>query len=163
LAAALLLAAAPAGADTPGQHLIGLFVQGCMPFLGDAAGLHAWAAKLRLPVLPPQVGQAFLQGQPGTAFDATDASGKLVLISDDDGTCGAVAERPDPSLAPELEQTFRRLGIGFSVTADRDDPEIKVLHYREYAARRGDRTWRVVVSTGTSDSGAHPMLSALPL
>ncbi len=158
----VLLLAAPARADSPGDHLVGLFVQGCLPFVGNVAGLRDWAARLHLPVLPEAGRRAFLQDQPGVVFDATDPGGKLVLISAADGNCDAVADKADPALAHELEHALARLGVSLTVSADRDDPEEKALHYREYIARKGDRSWRIVVSTGKPGSDAHPMLSASP-
>ncbi len=161
-AAGLLLAVPAARADSPSEHLVGLFVQGCLPFVGDVAGLRAWAAAQRLPILPEAGRKAFLQDQPGVVFDATDAGGKLVLISGSDGNCDAVADRADAALARQLEQVLGRLGVTLTVAAERDDPQEKALHYREYVARKGERGWRIVVSTGKPGSGAHPMLSASP-
>ena len=144
------------------QELVGLFMQSCIRFSDDPAGLRNWFAQLGIKRLPAGGQAAFLQGQPGIAFDASNGEGKFVVVSGDGGFCAAVAEQADAArLAADLEQALSQAGIGFAVTADRDDPEITALHHREYRARKGDRAWRIVLSTGTADSGAHPMLSAV--
>ena len=157
LALALVLAA-PAragGAD----ELVGLFMQSCVPFAGDTAGLRRWAKQIGLKPLPPGGQAAFLNGQPGIAFDASDAEGKFVLLSGDGGSCAALAERADGPLRADLESALTVAGIGFTGGADRADPQVPALRHREYAARKGARSWRIVLSTG--DSAAHPMLSAV--
>jgi len=157
-----LLIAHPTRADSADQ-LVGLFMQACLPFAGDTAGLRKWAARIGLQALPPGGQAAFLQGQPGLAFDATNTEGKFVVISGDGGACAAVADRGAPARTTTgLEQALGAAGFGFVVTADRDDSQERALHYREYRARKGGRAWRIVLSTGAPDSGAHPMLSATP-
>ena len=76
--------AASAGAA---DELAGLFIQGCLPFAGNAPALRDWAKRTRIPAVPEQARAAFLHGAPGQAFDASAAEAKLVLVSSDDGLC----------------------------------------------------------------------------
>ncbi len=159
---AALLIPQPARADSADQ-LVGLFMQSCLPFAGDAAGLRKWAGGIGLRALPPGGQSAFLQGQRGLAFDATNTEGKFVVISGDGGFCAAVADRGARArITAGLEQALGATSVRFVVTADRDDPQEPALRHRDYRARKGDRAWRIVLSTGAPDSGAHPMLSATP-
>ncbi len=122
LAALALVAAAPAD-DAPSQ-LVGLFVQGCMPFVGNAEALRGWAEQTGLPALPDKVAAAFLHGAPGVAFDGSNASGKFVLVSSDDGLCSAVTDKvTQPALRDALEAglTTGRTDLSAGDRAGRQD------------------------------------------
>jgi hypothetical protein len=162
VALALLAATAPAHADEAAQA-VGLFMQSCVRFAGDTAGLRRWASETGLKPLPPGGQAAFLQHQRGIAFDATNAEGKFVVISGEAGSCSAVAQRADASrLTGDLEQALQQAGMAFSSGAETDDPADRELHHRDYRVRKADHVWKVVLSTGSADSGAHPMLTILP-
>ena len=155
---ALAILFAPPVRAAEADQLIGLFMQGCLPFAGDAQALRKWAAGIGLPALPPEGQRAFLGNQPGVVFDASDPQGKFVVLSGDNGACAATAEQSAPaSMATELESALTAAGVGFVVKTDADNPQDRTLHYRAYQARKGDRSWRIVLSTG-----AHAMLSASP-
>ncbi len=157
-----LLAAAPAHADEAAQA-VGLFMQSCVRFAGDTAGLRRWASETGLKPLPPGGQAAFLQHQRGIAFDATNAEGKFVVVSGEAGSCSTVAERADAArLTSDLGQALQQAGMGVTGGAEADDPIDRKLHHREYRVRKAERMWNVVLSTGSADSGAHPMLTILP-
>jgi hypothetical protein len=138
-------------------------MQSCVRFAGDTAGLRRWAGETGLKPLPPGGQAAFLRNQRGIAFDATNAEGKFVVISGEAGSCSTVAQRADSArLTGDLEQALRQAGLGFTGGAEADDPTDRKLHYREFRVRKADRMWKVVLSTGSADSGAHPMLTILP-
>ncbi len=155
-----LLAASPARAGGA-EQAVGLFMQACLRFAGDPAGLRKWTADAGLHALPSIGQRAFLQQQPGIAFDATNGVEKFVLVSGDDGSCSTVAQHAETAdLLADLGRALEQAGIGFTYT-DRNDPQETALHHREYQARKGRRSWRLVVSTGGPQAAAHPMLTAI--
>ena len=157
-----LLAVAPARADDTAQA-VGLFMQSCVRFAGDTAGLRRWATETGLKPLPPGGQAAFLQNQRGIAYDATNAEGKFVVASGEAGSCFVVAEHADAArLASEVEQALHQAGIAFAGGAEAVDPADKSLLHREFRIRKAGHAWHIVLSTGRADSGAHPMLAIAP-
>jgi hypothetical protein len=163
LAGCLLAHPAPSCAGPNGVgDLAGLFIQGCLNFAGDPAGLREWARQQGLAALPRTAAAAFLHGAPGVAFDASTTEDKLVLVSSDDGLCSAVGNRLDGSALPGvLETDLHSLGIRFRLAIERDDAHAAALHYREYLAARETRAWRILVATAKGDTG-QAMLTAAP-
>ena len=162
-AAVLVSAAMPSRAGPNGaSDLAGLFLQGCLNFAGDPAGLRDWARQQKLAALPPSGAAAFLHGALGTVFDASTTEDKLVLVSSDDGLCSAVSNRTSSEGLPAvLETDLRALGIRFRLVIERDDAHAKAVHYREYLAAKEKRAWRVLVAT-TKDQIGQAMLTAGP-
>jgi hypothetical protein len=134
-------------------------MQSCVRFAGNAPDLRAWAASIGLQELPPQGEQAFLNGRPGKVFDASNADGKFVVVSADNGACSAVAELVDgEALATDLEQSLRDAGIAFRLTQETDDSAEKSLHHREYLASKDTLRWQILVGT-VRDKPGTAMLS----
>lgn len=164
-----LLLVIPAHATEPKtqDQLAGLFIQGCLPFAGNASALRAWAATNKLPTLPQPATKAFLLGAPGLAFDASAPGAKLALASSDDGLCSAITDKAiSGDVAQALEAGLKQAGIAFRLVIDRDDPKAKDLHFREYLATRTGRSWRILAATvndtpGTV-GGGQAMLTAAP-
>jgi hypothetical protein len=163
LLAGLLAAAAwPARADVAPQ-LVGLFIQGCMPFAGNPGALRDWAARVGVPAVPEQARAAFLHGAPGQVFDGTTAEGKLVLVSSDDGICSVVTDlAQQKAVVDALEEGFRRAGAAFRLAIERDDKQVPDIHDREYLATKDGRGWRILVATVKDDKGGEAMLTAAP-
>ncbi len=137
-------------------------MQSCIRFTGNPPDLRAWATGLGLHELPPQGEQAFLSGQPGRVFDATNAIGKRVVVSYDSGACSAIAETADgAAVQSDLEQALRDAGIGFSVTLDADNSAEKSLHHREYLASKGTLQWHILLGT-VRDTPGTTILTAEP-
>ena len=164
-----LLAAAPGTASaadtaiTNAQQLAGLFVQSCVHFAGNRQGLRDWAASTHLQRLPAQGENTFLYGLPGMVFDASNADGKFVLISEDGGSCSAMAEAANgPAVVKDLEQLLRQAKINFDVTGEHDDKAEKALVHREYTASTGDQQWEMLVSTVQDPAGGEAMLTVNP-
>ena len=109
-------APAQTGMTTPDRgQVAGLFMQSCMKFAGDTAGLRDWASAHHLPQAPPEQAAAFLGTLgPGEVFGASNASGKYALISYDSGMCRAIAFIGNTS---DIRQTLLSLlhGREFSV------------------------------------------------
>ena len=159
---AVLLAptAAHAGAA---DELVGLFIQGCVPFAGNAPALRDWAKRTGLPIIPEQARAAFLHGAPGQAFDASAAEAKLVLVSSDDGICSAVTNRAArQAVGDALEAGFRQAGLAFRLVIERDDSKVSAIHNREYLATKDGRGWRILAATVKDDKGGEAMLTAAP-
>jgi hypothetical protein len=158
LAALALVAAAPAD-DAPSQ-LVGLFVQGCMPFAGNAKALRGWAEQTGLPALPDKVAAVFLHGAPGVAFDGSNGLGKFVLVSSDDGLCSVVTDKvSEPALRDALEAGLTKAGLAFRLVIERDDKNVSAIHDREYLAAKGKTGWRVLMAA-VKDGEGEGMLTA---
>jgi len=156
-------AADPASADAAAQ-IVGLFMQSCVRFAGDATGLRAWALHAGgLQPLPAQAQQAFLYGLPGEVFDASTAAGKLVLISESSGACSTMTQSANGSdVVKTLEQVMQTSHIEFTMTREDDDAQEKVLHHREYSASQGARRWEMLVSTVKGAAPGEVMLTTSP-
>jgi hypothetical protein len=157
--------AAPAHADDPpvvnAQQVAGLFMQSCVQFAGDKEGLRGWAKKTGLKELPAEAADNFLYGLPGVVFDASNKDGKFVLVSEDGGSCSAIAEiASGSSVITDLEQDMNTAKITFKMTGEKNDTEEKALKHREYLATQGDRGWLLLVSTVRDSAGGQVMLTA---
>jgi hypothetical protein len=161
MAAGLLIpAAAQAGAP---EELVGLFLQGCLPFAGKPAALRDWAQRSGLPPVPEQARAVFLHGAPGQAFDGSAAGTKLVLVSSDDGICSAVTDQATQQpVADALEAGLRQTGLTFRLVVERDDKQVSAIHDREYLAARDKRGWRILAAVVKGDQGGEAMLTAAP-
>jgi hypothetical protein len=152
----------PAYAGAP-EELVGLFIQGCLPFAGNATALRAWAKGTGLPAVPDQARSAFLHGAPGQAFDGSTAEVKLALVSSDDGICAAVTDQAtQQTVTDALEAGFRQAGLAFRLVIERDDARIGEIHDREYLVARDKRAWRILAATVKGDKGGEAMLTAAP-
>jgi hypothetical protein len=163
--AGMMALGAPARSDAPSdaaaKQVAGLFMQSCIQFSGDKEGLRGWANKTGLTQLPAEAQQRFLYGLSGAVFDASNATGKFVLISEDGGSCSVVAQSASGSAAvTDLEQDMTAASIAFRVTSDQPDSQEKALEHREYMASRGERQWRLLVSTVTNVASGQVMLTA---
>jgi hypothetical protein len=153
----LLVLLVPAQAADNAAQLAGLFMQSCVAFAGDRDGLRAWATRNHLPALPPPGQSAFLRGQPGVAYDATNNVGKFVVLSGDNGGCSAIAEHAEPQqLITRFEQDLRDSGLPVLVIEEHDDPDDRALHHRSYRIGR----WIFVVSTATGGGEGPAMVTA---
>ena len=160
LLAATLLATTDAYAGSA-EQLVGLFIQGCVPFAGNPSGLREWARRTGLPPVPEQASKAFLHGAPGQAFDGSATATKLVLVSSDDGICSAATNQAvQQQVAEALQAGFRQAGLAFRLVIERDDAHIPLIHDREYLAARDKRAWRILVATVKDDQGGEAMLTA---
>jgi len=144
-------------------QVAGLFMQSCIAYAGNRAGLRDWARRNGLADVPEPARTTFLSGVPGSVFDASNANGKFVLISDDAGGCSAVAEAANgPAVLAALEDDLRRANIGFAQGQDAPDPQEPRLQHREYHATLGTRSWRIVAGTVRDQQGGRAMLTANP-
>jgi hypothetical protein len=161
----LLLLATPAtAADSDvGVQLAGLLMQSCVAYAGDTAGLRDWARRLSLAEVREPARTMFLHGASGVVFDASNAGGKFVLVSADQGSCSVLTDAaPGSQVTVALESDFAELGIRFHVTGEHDDDKEAALHYREYAADRNGRRWRIVAGTVKGQQPGQAMLTADP-
>jgi hypothetical protein len=163
--AGMMALAAPVRADdasdAAAKQVAGLFMQSCIQFAGDKEGLRGWANRTGLTSLPSEAQKRFLYGRPGVVFDASNAAGKFVLISEDGGSCSVVAQRAGgPGAVTGLEQDMTAASITFRVTSDGPDPQENALEHREYLASRGERQWRLLVSTVKNVASGQVMLTA---
>jgi hypothetical protein len=155
---------APATARAGGaDELVGLFIQGCLPFAGNAAALREWAQRMGLPPVPERARNAFLHGAPGQAFDGSAADTKLVLVSSDDGICSAVTNQAaQQDVVSALETGLQQAGLRFRLVTERDDAKVGDIHDREYLAARDKRGWRILAAAVKGDKGGEAMLTAAP-
>ena len=163
--AALLAALFPVTAFAgPAEELSGLFLQTCLPYAGQPDGLRQWATREKLPAVPDPARTAFLNGAPGQVFDASNSTGKFVLLSSDDGICAVVTDHAgDPEIALALERALGGAGIKFRLVIERDDKLNPQLHHREYlATRSGQGAWRILAATVRGSTPGQAMLTAAP-
>ena len=83
----------PAGPVSGADQVVGLFGATCLHYAGDVPGLRAFLQQQGAPAMPQQAKDAFLAGRPGQVFDVSYQTQKLALVSIDDGSCEAVADR----------------------------------------------------------------------
>ncbi len=82
----------------------------------------AGANQTGLAQLPAEARKRFLYGMPGAVFDASNATGKFVLISEDSGSCSVVAQSASGSGAvTDLEQDMTAAKITFRVASDQPE------------------------------------------
>jgi hypothetical protein len=159
----LLLAGTSARAaesDAPRQ-LAGLFMQSCLAFAGDAAALRDWAKQVDLAQVPEPARTAFLRGASGIVFDASNASGKFVIVSADQGSCSAVTNAANgAAVIDDLEADLTQAAVQFRLTGERDDDQEATLHYREYTGSRNGRRWRIAAATVKARKAGQAMLTA---
>jgi hypothetical protein len=156
---------APCAAHAADQSaaLAGLFMQSCLNYAGDPAGLRAWATGKGLPKVPEKARAAFLHGAPGQVFDASDNEGKFVVASADDGICSAVTNKvSQAAIVAALEGDLRAAGIAFRLVIERDDKTIPDIHDREYLATKNGRSWRILLATVKDPSGGQAMITGAP-
>jgi len=143
------------------KQVSGLFMQSCLQFAGNRDGLRTWAKKMGLKELPAEVQDRFLYGLPGIVFDASNKDGKFILVSEDGGSCSAMAELASgPAVLSDLEQDLHDAQINFQMTSERVDTEEKILRHREYMASHGQRSWLLLVSIVQDPIGGQAMLTA---
>ena len=160
----LLLLACPAAAIAgPAEELSALFSQTCLPYAGRPAALRRWAAAEKLPEVAEPARARFTNGAPGKVFDASNAAGKVVLVSSDDGICAVVTDKAgDKDIAAALEGMFRAAAISFRLVIERDDTAERTLHHREYLATQGKRAWKILAATVRDGAPGQAMLTAAP-
>jgi hypothetical protein len=147
--------------DTAAEQVTGLFMQSCMQFAGDKDGLRQWARKIALPELPAAVRDRFLYGLPGIVFDASNKDGKFVLVSEDGGSCSAIAQiASSASTIRDLEKDMSEAKIAYRMTTAKRDSEERLLQHREYTASQGERSWLLSISTVEGEAGGQVMLTA---
>ena len=156
-------AAASKDAEEGARQVVGLFLKACVNFAGDRAGLRDWVKQTGLPPLPDPAQDAFLYGLPGIVYDATALNQKLVLVSEDNGSCSAVAANADGTLViDELERTLKAGQVTLQVTRDATDAKESALRHREYTAAGPRRQWQMLVSIVQAPGGGAAMLTANP-
>jgi hypothetical protein len=157
-----LLAPVAAHAGAP-EELVGLFIQGCMPFVGHPSALRDWANTTGLQPVPEKARAAFLHGAPGQVFDGSAAEARLALVSSDDGLCSVVTDQAtQQAVTDALEAGFRQAGLSFRLVVERDDKQVSAIHHREYLAAKDKLGWRVLAATVKDEKGGEAMLTAAP-
>jgi hypothetical protein len=162
-----VLLSGAAHADPPAD-IAGLFMQSCMQFAGEPTALRAWAKASHLPPVPEPARTIFLRGAPGVVFDASLPPQKYVVVSSDDGLCSVVTnDAVGTNVLAALEDDFRKIGIAFRTTSDRDDERQPGIHERVYSvsltvAGKPTRSWRIQTATVKDGKGGQAMLSAAP-
>ncbi|MCQ8241984.1 NMCC_0638 family (lipo)protein [Rhizosaccharibacter radicis] len=126
----------PAALRTASHALSALFEQSCLPHAGDPAGLRALLRDRHLSPLPEAAARKAL-ARPGQAF-AVPGPGHLMVLSFDDGWCGAGADAVDPhALTLSLSAAVERRGLSMQLMgAGTDGREQRYLLARDTGPRR---------------------------
>ena len=109
----------------------------------------------------------WLDGAAGKVFDASNAAGKFVLLSADDGVCAVITEQAgERETVKGLEDALRGARAMFRMVIERDDKLNPALHHREYLATKGNRAWRILIATKrdgkAGETPGRAMLTAAP-
>ena len=156
-------AADTAQAEDNAKQAVGLFLRSCVEFSGDRDGLRDWVKKSGFPEIRDRGAEIFLYGLPGAVYDATANGTKLVLVTEDNGSCSAFAPLADgPTVLRELERILRESRVKLDITADKSDPKESKLRHREYTAAGAKHEWQMLVSTVNDPAGGEAMLTANP-
>jgi hypothetical protein len=159
----LLGVTAPGVRAQPAAQLAGLFIQGCLPFVGNPSALRSWAQQQGLPEAPASVRSAFLHNAPGQVFDGSAPDTKLALISSDSGLCAVATNRAVLNdVTQALEAGLQQAGLRFRLVIERDDKNLPAIHNREYLAAKDGKGWRILESADKDPAGGSAMLTAGP-
>lgn len=153
---------APASGGSPesGSLVARLFVETCLGFPGNSAGLRAGLAQLGVPQLPPPVAGIFLGSRPGVVYDTSVDDVRLALASADDGSCSAYAETAVAAQTVQaLEATLSQAGIAATLMGEHVDPQTPALSHRDYRAMIGGRPWLILVTTTTAPGQIQAVLT----
>lgn len=145
------------------RQVVNLFLKSCIEFQGNRDGLRAWATKSGLPELRDAAADAFLYGLPGAVYDATSKGTRLVLISEDNGSCSTFAQLVDgPTVLQDLERILIESRVKLTVVGDKPDRKENKLQHREYTASGTKQEWQMLISTVDDPAGGEAMLTANP-
>jgi hypothetical protein len=150
-------------AHDPAAQAAGLFMQSCVRFAAQPKALRQWAKGKHLARIPAPYANDFLYGLPGRVYDASTKAGKLVLVSQDSGSCSVVADdAKGAALLDRIDSDLKTAGVTYKVTADGPDPQEKDLHNRAYDASLGKRQWLMLVSTVNDPAGGEAIMTTNP-
>ena len=159
----------PASAAPPTQiqdnasQAVKLFLKSCVEHPGDRDGLRNWAKNAGLTQLGANGADKYLLGLPGKVYDASTSGAKLMLVSEENGSCSTFSPLADgPTVMDELERILRDSRVTLVVTGDKLDPKENKLLHREYTAAGVRRQWQMLVSTVNDPAGGEVMLTANP-
>jgi hypothetical protein len=143
--------------------MVGLFIQGCLEYAGNAPALRAWAHANKLAQAPDDIAHAFLHNATGQVFDGSAPDTRLALISANTGLCSvATPSVRAASVTAALEAGLRQAGLRFRLVIQRDDQTEPIIHDREYLAAKDGKGWRILEATVQGDEPGEAMLTAGP-
>jgi hypothetical protein len=146
--------------DPVAVQAVGLFEHSCMPFAGLPRDLRSWVAAHHLPALAQGATQALLRGEAGQAYWASTPDGKMVLISNDNGSCSIVLAAADKAVVDTaLQDYFGSLGTTAAQMDDKTSPDGKA-HQTLWMVSVRKRSWLVSTTSHAPDDGSNvkPML-----
>ncbi len=98
--------------DRNAIEVVMLFEKGCLPYVGNPAGLRSWAKAVRMELAPSSFARAILSGgAKGVVFNASSTAGRRALVSLSKGDCEVAASaRNQPAIQNLLVASLLRLG-----------------------------------------------------
>jgi hypothetical protein len=157
------VAALPTQNQDNARQAVTLFLKSCVEYPGDRDGLRNWARNAGLAQLGADGADKYLHGLPGMVYDASTSGTRLVLVSEDSGSCSTFVPLADgPTVLDELERILRDSRVTLTVTGDKPDAKESKLLHREYTAAGARRQWQMLVSTVNDPAGGEAMLTANP-
>jgi len=140
-----------------------MFMDTCVHFAGDTAGLRSWLAKQGVPEMPAEPRRSFLGDRRGKVYDTSEENTRLALVSADDGSCSAYAEFADrEQLARNLEGALHEANDNFTAQGEHADARDPTLARRDYRATIGTRQWLVLVTTTQAQGKLQAALTLRP-
>ena len=154
--AALLAFASAAAAQSPqsaptaslaATQASGLFISSCLRHASNAPALRDWARQFNLRQAPAKVAEGFLHGTPGVVYDASNPTGRYVILSHDDGSCAVLTKDSDgPAMTAGLEAALARAGVVAILALERTDPDVPGTRHRTYHAAGAGRSWTIILT-----------------
>jgi hypothetical protein len=143
--------AQPAAANLdPADQVVGLFSATCLQFGGSPADMRGFLNQQHAPQMPKQATDAFLAGRHGQVFDVSYQTVKLALVSMDDGSCEAVAEKGDATKVLSLLNTAARENqVTLQKLAGQGDKTRPGVQQTAYGLTLGGKPMHILVSTET--------------
>jgi hypothetical protein len=167
LACAFHAHAQPKLDDTRTIYALNLFATACMQHLGNPDQTSAWAGLEQLPALEQEQVSMFLQGKPGSGWNASGPNGDALLLLTPDGKCSVWARRAAASEAQVWVETMMQSGTAGTRTERMEDRRIdgRGGTYRLVAYRLSspDSERQFLVSCTTTESDSEQVLAQVML
>jgi hypothetical protein len=134
--------------DMAARQVVALFEQACVAQFGDVAKVTGWLETRHVPHASEALAIALLKGRPGTAYDASNSTGKYALTVDGNGVCTVFAPQAKAAdLIVELDSALKNLHLTTYLLDDHPDKSDARVRHRDYLVVHGGVNYDLVAST----------------
>ncbi|CAM2186358.1 conserved exported hypothetical protein [Paraburkholderia sacchari] len=136
-----------------------LFMDLCIPSVGNREALNTLAAKYDLRDVDPSFSEKVLRGKTGKVWSAPSHSGNFIVIWQADNSCSVWARRADAASSIEhfkrIVTGAQRPGLQLRIVADRDiEGQGGTYHYLAYMLSKVGQDAGTFASIGVTSSNA---------